>query len=302
MESPDKPSGQNAALPFASHYYQRPDGLKLHYLDEGHGPAVVMLHGNPSWSFLYRRLISALAPRHRCLAPDHLGMGLSDRPKENQYAFRLQDRIADLSALMEHWRIDGPVHLAAHDWGGPIALGWAVENPHRVASLTLMNTALRQGPGYSLPLRLKLFRLWAPLGELLARRFNLFAWGTAFFGSKRGLSPEAWDGFLAPYKRPEDRLALARFVADIPLSPGHPSWELLKSIDRQVDEKLAAKPLALVWGLRDFVFNRRLFLDWRARFPQAPALILPEAGHYLMEDAPEPICAFIAKFIEGIQP
>jgi haloalkane dehalogenase len=167
-----------------------------------------------------------------------------------------------------------------------------------VASLTIMNTALRRPPGYSPPWRLGLFRLAAPLGDWLARRWNCFALGAAFFGPARPLSPEARRGFLAPYRRPEDRLALARFIADIPLAPGHPSFELLRQIDRRFDEVLSQKPLALVWGLRDFVFDRRIFLDWRGRLPRAETLVLPEAGHYLLEDEPERVLEFLRVFFE----
>jgi len=257
-----------------------------------------MVHGNPTWSFFYRRLISGLAPDFRCLALDHLGLGYSDRPRADQYGFRLADRLADFRGWLADLNPAEPIHLVVHDWGGPIGLGWAGEQPGRVASLTLMNTALRQPPGYRLPWRLGLFRLAAPLGDLLARRLNWFARGTALCGPVHPLSGEARRGFLAPYLRPEDRLALARFIEDIPLGPGHPSFDLLRRLDRRWDEALSGKPLALIWGLRDFVFDRRIFLDWQARRPEAEVLVLPEAGHYLLEDAPERILEFSRVFLK----
>ena len=286
---------QLAEYPFASRYFTRPDGLALHYVDEGTGPPVVLVHGNPTWSFFYRRLIAGLAPGFRCLALDHLGMGLSDRPGADRYGFRLADRVADFAAWLAGLAISEPVHLVVHDWGGPIGLGWAGTAPEQVASLTIMNTALRQPTGYRPPWRLGLFRLAPLLGDCLARRLNCFARGTAFFGSTRPLNPEARAGFLAPYRCPEDRLALARFIADIP-HPGHPSFELLRLFDRRFDEVLSSKPLALVWGLRDFVFDRRIFLDWRARLPRAETLVLPEAGHYLLEDEPDRVLEFLRFF------
>ncbi|MDR1043797.1 MAG: alpha/beta fold hydrolase [Candidatus Adiutrix sp.] len=292
---------QLAEYPFESRYFHRPDGLALHYLDEGRGPPALMLHGNPSWSFLWRRLISALAPDFRCLAPDHLGLGLSSRPLAGQYDFRLADRVTDLEALVEHWRPGLPLHLIMHDWGGPIGLAWAVRHPDRVASLTVINSGSRIPPGYRLPARLAVFSAFKPLGAFLAQRFNLFVRGTAACGTVQGLSGEARQGFLAPYARPEDRLAVARFVADIPLSPAHPSYDYLAETDRRLDDLAARRPLALIWGLRDFVFNRAVFLDWRERFPEAPALVLPEAGHYLLEDEPERVSDFVRQFLKKAQ-
>jgi haloalkane dehalogenase len=286
--------------PFRQQFYTRPDGLKLHYVDEGQGPPVLMVHGNPSWSFLYRRLIADLRGRYRCLAPDHLGMGFSSRPGPGDYGFRLADRAADLAALMEQWQVSEPVHLLVHDWGGPIGLTWAVEHPERVASVTVMNSGVRVPGNYRLPLKLALFKTWARAGSFLAHELNLFVWGTAVFGSVRGLSPAAREGMCAPYAQRADRLAVARFVEDIPLTPGHPSCARLAETDRKLPELLAAKPLTLIWGLRDFVFNRAVFLDWQARFPEAPALALPEAGHYLLEDEPERISAYLARRLDSL--
>jgi haloalkane dehalogenase len=289
-----------AGYPFASRFFTRPDGLALHYVDEGAGPPVVLVHGNPTWSFFYRRLIAGLAPDFRCLAPDHLGMGYSARPGPAQYGFRLADRVADFSGWLARLALEEPVHLVVHDWGGPIGLGWAGAAPEQVASLTILNTALRRPSGYGPPRRLGLFL--SPWGDWLARRLNWFARGAAFFGPARRLSPEARRGFLAPYQGPEDRLALARFIADIPLTPEHPSFELLRLFDRRFDEVLSAKPAALIWGLRDFVFDRRIFQDWRSRLPRAETLVLPEAGHYLLEDEPDRVLEFLRLFLKNVRP
>ena len=290
-----------AEYPFVSHYLSRPGDLKLHYLDEGRGRPVIMVHGNPTWSFFWRRLISALSPDFRCLAPDHMGMGLSSRPTDAEYGFRLADRADDLAALTDHWALTEPAHLIMHDWGGPIGLAWAAAYPEKVASLTIVNSGSRVPAGYRLPGRLAVFKLFTPLGDLLARRWNLFVRGTAYFGTTRHLSPAAWTGFTAPYQTSADRLAVARFVADIPLSPGHPSAPALSAADRALETVLRDKPLNLVWGLKDFVFNRAVFLDWRARFPEAPALVLPEAGHYPLEDEPERITGHIRQYLSSLE-
>ena len=276
---------------FRRNFYTRPDGLMLHYVDEGDGPPVVMLHGNPTWSFFYRRLIADLGGRYRCLAPDHMGMGFSSRPGVNKYNYRLADRVADLGELMDHWRLKEPAHLVLHDWGGPIGLTWAVNHPERVASVTVMNSGVRVPPEYHMPLKLALFKSCPLVGSFLSHDLNLFVRGTAFCGSVKGLSPEARQGLTAPYMDGADRLAVARFIEDIPLNRDHPSYALLAETDRGLPEFLAAKPLTLIWGLRDFVFNRAVFLDWRRRFPEAQALVLPEAGHYLLEDEPDRVSA-----------
>jgi haloalkane dehalogenase len=283
--------------PFQGRRLTRPDGLNLHYLDEGAGPPVIMVHGNPSWSFLYRGLAAALAPDHRCLVPDHMGMGFSSRPDAARYGFRLADRVADLAALAGHWNLDRPAHLIVHDWGGPIGLGWAVANPEKVASVLVLNSATRVPPGYRLPFRLAVHKFFPWLGDFLARRHNWFATGAAAFGTVRKMSPAVRRGFLTPYLTPEDRLAVARFVEDIPLAPGHPSYALLTDIDRRLEGLLAGRPLGLVWGLRDFVFNRKVLADWRRRFPKAPVLALPRAGHYLLEDEPGRIAAWARRFL-----
>ncbi|UQZ88607.1 alpha/beta hydrolase [Deltaproteobacteria bacterium Smac51] len=283
---------------FSRAFFERPGGLRLHYVDEGQGATVLMVHGNPTWSFFWRRLISGLAPKYRCLAPDHMGMGLSSRPSKSDYSFRLADRVADLAALVEHVNPDGPVHLVVHDWGGPIGLGWAVEHPERVASITIMNTGTRIPPDYRLPLRLALFKRLAPLGSLLAVRGNLFAWGTSVFGVVKPLSEEARQGFLLPYQDASQRLAIGRFVEDIPLAPDHPSYDYLADIDRKAARLISEKPATLVWGLRDFVFNRTVYLDWSQRYPQASSLVLPEAGHYLMEDEPLRVTEHVRSFID----
>ena len=287
--------------PFESRYLDRPGGLKLHYIDQGRGRPVIMVHGNPTWSFFWRHLINALSPDCRCLVPDHMGMGLSSRPTAAEYGFRLADRAADLAALADHWDLDQPAHLIMHDWGGPIGLTWAAAHPDKVASLTILNSGIRVPSGYRLPWKLAAFKLFSPLGDLMARRLNLFVQGTALFGVNRPLSAAARRGFIAPYEKSEDRLAVAKFVADIPLSPDHPSARLLAETDLALEKVLADKPLGLVWGLRDFVFNRTVFLDWRERFPKAPALVLPEAGHYLMEDEPGRVCGHLKHYLASLE-
>ncbi|MDR2421855.1 MAG: alpha/beta fold hydrolase [Deltaproteobacteria bacterium] len=286
--------------PFRSNFFERPGGGYLHYLDEGHGPPVLMVHGNPSWSFMYRSLIKALAPDYRCLVLDHLGMGISSRPKGGAYGFRLADRLNDFSDFVASLSLSGPAHVVVHDWGGPIGLGWAGANPARVASLTVMNTGLRAPEGYRWPLELSLFRKTGFLGRALAKRFNAFLWGYLNRGSVRPLPPAVAQGYLAPYSLPVHRRAIGRFVGDVPLAPDHPSHSALMAVDRDFDG-LKNAPTLLVWGLRDFVFTPAFLADFRARRPEAQVLALPRAGHLLLEDEPEKIAAAVRQFLGQAQ-
>jgi pimeloyl-ACP methyl ester carboxylesterase len=136
---PIDPDDYRHLYPFQSHFLSR-SGLRYHFVDQGAGHPVVMLHGNPTWSFFFRRIISALAPDYRAIAPDHMGCGLSDKPDERHYDFQLHSRVADFSALMDHLSLDR-VTLLVHDWGGMIGMAWAVANPHRVARIIITNTA-----------------------------------------------------------------------------------------------------------------------------------------------------------------
>jgi haloalkane dehalogenase len=282
--------------PFKPNFLELPRGGYLHYLDEGAGLPVLMVHGNPTSSFMYRSLIRELSSDFRCLVPDHLGMGLSSRPRAKHYGFKLSDRIADLGFLMDSVDLNEPVHLIVHDWGGPIGLGWAGANPNRVASVTLMNTGLRLPTKFSLPGRLGFFRQTGFLGQFLSNRLNLFLWGLIRHGTVRPLSKTAVSGLTAPYRIPLHRQAIGRFVADIPLSPSHSSWGTLQNVDRSF-AALSQVPVFFVWGLQDFVFTPAFLADFQARRPEAPVLALPWAGHLLLEDEPEKIGRAIRQFL-----
>jgi haloalkane dehalogenase len=246
---------------------------------------------------MYRALVKTLAPDYRCLVPDHLGLGLSSRPRSGEYGFRLADRINDLTAFMASLKLTEPVHVVVHDWGGPIGLGWAGANPDLVASLIIFNTGLRlPSPDYAPPLVLGLFRNTGFLGQLLANRFNLFLRGFTQVGSVRPMPPAVVEGFLAPYSLAFLRPAIGRFVKDIPLAPNHPSFSALNRVDQDFD-RLAKTPTLLVWGLADFVFSPVFLADFKARRPKASVLALPRAGHLLLEDEPVKIGATARQFL-----
>ncbi len=274
------------------------NGRRMHYLDEGRGEPVVLVHGNPTWSFFFRSLVRGLAEGYRCLAPDHIGCGLSERPGPRDYGFRLRDRVEDFAAWIDAVVPDRPLTLVVHDWGGMIACAWAVRRPARVARLVVLNTAAFCKPaGKRLPRRLALLRRHPRAAAVLVLGLNLFALGAARAATAKGLSPAARSGLLAPYRGGwKRRIALLRFVQDIPLTPADPSWETAWEVDRSLG-RLAEKPVLILWGERDFVFDGDYRDEWCRRFPRAEVHRFARAGHYLLEDEPEAVLARTADFL-----
>ena len=283
--------------PFASHYLDR-DGLRYHYLDEGVGPPVVMVHGNPTWSFHFRELVKALRGTHRCIVPDHIGCGMSDKPGDDRYDYTLARRADDLEALLDHLGLERDVTLVLHDWGGMIGGVAAARRPERISRLVLMNTAAFIKPaGKRVPLRLRAAHSRNPLTEFLVRQFNLFSWGATFMATERTLPRDVKAGYMAPYNSWANRIATLRFVQDAPLAPRDRSYELAKWLDVNLPT-LADRPTLICWGLRDWVFDR-LFLDeWRRRFPLAEVHEFNDAGHYLLEDAAPRVIPIVQEFLQ----
>ncbi|ABL00698.1 alpha/beta fold hydrolase [Pelobacter propionicus] len=283
--------------PFQSHHLDL-DGLAYHYLDEGSGPAVVMLHGNPSWSFYYRNLVRELSASYRCIVPDHIGCGLSDKPGDERYDYTLARRVQDLERLLDHLAIRDNITLVVHDWGGMIGMAYAVAHPRAIRRLVVMNTAAFQlPPGKPFPLALRICRD-TRLGSLLVRGFNAFSLAASFVGCKRNpLSRELRRLYRLPYGSWNDRIATLRFVQDIPLKPGDRGFDLVNSVDRGLDQ-FRDLPLLLVWGERDFVFDRHFLAEWRRRFPQAEVHSYADAGHYILEDMKDEVVPIISAFLK----
>ena len=282
--------------PFKSNFLDL-KGLKLHYLDEGQGEPVVMLHGNPSWSFYYRELVKALRGGYRCVVPDHIGMGLSDKPGDARYAYTLESRVDDLEALLESLSIKEGITLVVHDWGGMIGFAYVARHPERIKRLVVLNTAAFLLPrGKGLPWTLKLGRdSW--LGALLIRGFNAFSLGAAYTGvTRRPMSAEIRAAYTAPYDSWADRIATLRFVQDIPLFPGDRAYELVKATSEKLPA-LGAVPMLGVWGMKDFVFDADFLKEWERRFPKTEFHRIPDAGHYVLEDAPEIVIPKIKEFL-----
>jgi len=278
------------------------DGLRQHYLDEGDGPPVVMVHGNPSWSFYYRRLVEALVPDFRAIVPDHIGCGLSDKPDDSRYAYTLESRVDDLESLLDGLGVREEITLVVHDWGGMIGTAYAARHPDRIAKMVVMNTA-----GFHMP-RDKTFP-WAlhlcrdtPIGALAVRGFNAFARGTAWIGCKNERMPRPLrDAYVAPYDSWANRIAIHRFVQDIPLRPGDRAYDLVSRTQERLS-LLAHVPMFIGWGLKDFVFDEPFLREWERRFPDAEVHRFPNAGHYVLEDEADALIPMIRRFLQTPAP
>jgi haloalkane dehalogenase len=290
---PHLPGWLARLYPFTPKAFVTPRGARMSYLDEGprDDEAVLLLHGNPTWSFYYRELVTALAPTRRCLAPDHIGLGLSEKPPD--YDYTLATRIDDLAALVASLGLKR-VHLVVHDWGGAIGFGFAAQHPELIGRLVILNTAAFASR--RLPARIALCK--APvLGPLLVRGLNGFA-GPATWMSmhRRKLTDEEKRGLLFPYDSWANRVAVSAFVQDIPLRPSHPSWPALAATERGLAQ-FRDRPALIVWGGRDFCFDDTFLARWRTIFPQAETHRLAGAGHYVLADAREEVVPRVVRFL-----
>ncbi len=273
------------------------NGLRLHFIDEGSGEPVIMLHGNPTWSFYYRHMIEALSGSYRTIVPDHIGCGLSDKPGDDRYNYTLESRVDDLERLLDALGLDHDLTLVMHDWGGIIGTTFAARHPERIKRLVVCNTAGFHKPaGKTFPAVLWLFRD-TPLGAFLVRGLNLFVLGTAWIGCKtKRLSQEVRGAYAAPYDSWANRIAIHRFVQDIPLKPSDPSYTLITEVEARL-HLLEDVPMLLLWGMKDFVFDPIFLEEWQRRFPNAEVHRFAQAGHYLFEDEADAVNILLRKFL-----
>jgi len=282
--------------PFEGRFFDR-HGLRYHFLDEGEGPPVVMVHGNPTWSFHFRDLVRSLREDHRVLVPDHIGCGYSDKPDDAGYRYTLSERIADLESFLDHLALEEPVTLVAHDWGGMIAMGWAVRHPERVGRIVLMNTAAFHLPdGMKMPPTLAFVRD-TRLASFLVRHLNLFSRGATWLATARRLPKPVRDAYCAPYDSPAHRIATLRFVQDIPLEPGDPAYDTVSEIESSL-ALFEKTPVLLLWGEKDFVFKPEVLEIFERIWPHAESHRFAKAGHYVLEDAGEEIRPLVRDFLE----
>ena len=286
----NEPPGFDDLYPFTSHYLDV-GGPWMHYVDEGTGSPVVMLHGNPTWSFYYRELIRGLRDDHRVIAPDHIGCGLSDKPQE--YDYTLSTHIDNLGRLLDHLGLDD-VTLVVHDWGGAIGFGWAMRYPQHVRRLVIFNTAAFPGP---CPWRIRICR-WPVFGEVVLRGLNGFARAAVRMACKnrKRMTVRVKRAYLWPYDSYANRIATLWFVRDIPLKRSQASYRVLAEIDASLSQ-FRDRPSLICWGARDFCFNDWFLSEWKTRFPQAEVHRFEDAGHYVVEDASDRILPLMKTFL-----
>ena len=284
--------------PFKSNFLNI-NGLYYHYLDEGMGEPVLMIHGNPTWSFYFRLLVKSLSTNYRVIVPDHIGCGLSQQPDDQQYGFRLQDRVWDLTVLMRHLKLQHKVTLILHDWGGMIGLAWALDHISQIGRIIVMNTAGFFPPnGKTIPWRLKMIHSGGKLIEQAVLKFNLFARAAIYMAPRKPLPHHTIAGLLAPYDTPHNRLATLKFVLDIPLRKTDPSGEIVARVDENLHQ-ICQCAVLILWGAHDFVFDHDYYKIWCQRLPHAEAHFFKNAGHYLVEDIPNRLIFLIKQFLHN---
>ncbi len=265
-------------------------GHRMHYVDEGSGPVLVCLHGNPTWGFLFRNLIAALRDDFRVIVPDHVGCGLSEQPGD--VCFRAGDRIGHLEDLLAELGI-GRFSLVMHDWGGPLGTGLAVRRPADVERLVYFNTTLAEMA--LLPGMIR--RAAAPvIGRLLTQDTMQFLKLLTSFGVVQAMPEEVRRAYLRPYRTRAGRRAIWGFVQDIPFSPSHPTAPLMDDMVARLPA-LADTPVKIIWGMKDPCFHPGILRQVAARFPQADVVRVPDASHLVLEDAPGQSIAAVREFL-----
>jgi len=284
-------------FPFKRNFINR-NGHQYHFVNEGKGSPVVMVHGNPSWSFYYRNLVSQLSQNHQCIVPDHIGCGFSDKPGDESYDYTLANRIDDLEALLDHLEIKENITLVVHDWGGMIGMGYAARYPERIKRLVILNTG-----AFHLPKTKKLPpALWLGrntfVGTLLVRGFNAFSSVASYIGVKRKpMAKEIRQAYVAPFNSWKNRISTLRFIQDIPLNAEDRNYSLVSGISGSLAQ-FNKLPMLICWGLKDFVFDKHFLAEWQNRFPDAQVHAFDDCGHYILEDASDEVTLLINDFLK----
>jgi haloalkane dehalogenase len=269
--------------PFESHWFDSSQG-RIHYVDEGEGPPILFCHGNPTWSFLYRDIIVALRDRFRCIAPDYLGFGLSERPAG--FGYKIDEHARVIGEFVDHLGLDGYVSMG-QDWGGPISMAVAVERTDRVRGIVLGNTWFWPTDELITKLFSKVMSSRPMQYVILKRNFfveRLIPAGTEFLPT---------EAVMEHYRRAQPNPAARLGVAEMPkeILAARP---LLERLSREVPATLSAKPALIIWGMRDVAFRPRPGITrMRAIFPDHVVVELPTAKHFIQEDAPELIAEAI---------
>jgi haloalkane dehalogenase len=274
----------------------------MHYVDVGprNGRPVVLLHGNPTWGYLYRNFIGPLTEAgHRAIVPDYLGFGRSDKPPEPDL-YRIPRHAERLEALLESLDLHDAT-VVPQDWGGPIGLRWAVRHPDRVRGLFILNTYAHRPRGkIPLPLPLRLFRT-PGVGEVMVKGLDLFKKAFLFRAGvihHERLTGEVKHAYLAPHQSWSERTSILVFPREIPSDPDAPLAGYLGELEAGLERDFRAKPVRILWAMKDIAFTPQM-LDqaWLTTFPDAHVTRIDDAGHYLQEDAHERIVPELLEFV-----
>jgi pimeloyl-ACP methyl ester carboxylesterase len=297
----DVHSDQGGTFPWESRRVEVSPGISQAFVDEGPRDApltFLCLHGNPTWSYLYRRFIRALSPTYRVIAVDHVGFGRSDKPSDPAY-YTLDRHVRNLTAVLDSLDAQRVVPIV-QDWGGPIGMGWAAAHPDRVAGAVVLNTwCFVTDPPMALP--------WLFLGKggwRRSTRSNIFVELFLIRGGKRKLSPAEANAYRAPFPTPAERVGIARFPQLIPPSaqPSHETWQTMRGIEDSL-AVLRDKPALICWALKDLAFKKPAMERWTRVFAKVDGPhLLPNAAHYLQEDAPEAILEQLERWAKGLAP
>ena len=280
-------------FPFKENYHEV-DGVRLHYVDEGSGPPILMVHGQPTWSYLYRKMIPPLvAAGHRCVAPDLMGFGLSDKP-ENESAYTLRRHVELVTGLIEKLELQG-ITTVGQDWGGPISLRYAIEHRDNMRALVILNTLVR---ATSMPLIFNLMFRSGGFSSFLIRRLDLFR-KMAFRGGlmfKRPVDTQAMEQYKMPHPTAATRAGTAAFPKMIPTSPNHPNDAYVSEIDRTLASWDI--PVLVMFADKDIAFKVEEGQRIAEMVPNGRFQVVHDAGHYLQEDAGEEIAARMITFLK----
>lgn len=287
------PPELQARYPFQSKFLTI-NGMRMHYVDEGEGPILLLLHGNPTWSFYFRELILALRSSFRVIAPDHIGLGLSDHPSDVH--FRSADRVKHLQVFIDALKLES-FGIVMHDWGGSIGTALAQKNLSRITKLVYFNTTLCETE--SLPRIIK--EATTPLvGKFVTKFTPRFIKLTTRLGVVRPLPHDVTAGYLYPYQSAARRTAIWDFVSDIPFESDHPSYQTMLELATELP-KLRTIPTLIIWGLKDPCFHRGMLNHVRGHFPHATVVEIPNASHLLLEDSPDEIIPRVKDFFQDKQ-
>ena len=304
--------------PFTSRYAVV-DGVRLHYLDEGQGPPIWLMHGNTTWSYLYRKMIPPLVRAgYRCFVPDLMGFGLSDKP-ENESAYSLQRHVSQMMALIEQLGLRG-LTVVGQDWGGPIALRYAIEHKDNVRALVLLNTFVQRFPANGrerrkhdiitcpLPPGFTFLFKGGAYSSFLVRRLDFFRkfvwmkWRTGNpskllgAGFRRPVDPRAMENYLAPHDAPAKRAGLAQFPKMIPNRADHANAMYIDEIRRTLETWNV--PVSVIWPDGDMAWKPDEGARIAQMVPDGEFYLVRNAGHFLQEDAGEEVARRLIRFLD----